>query len=152
MSKKKSKITTKIDSPSGTFLPLLQGAAAALLVATVLFSGESLVRYGNGHLLTVLWFLLAAVCAGWNFWNKKNVKNSLLENLPLILFFLCIIISTAAHLFPGQGCVRYGLNAFFVWIGFAAAFYVFRTVLDSPDTQKKFLAILVSLAFTEAVL
>ncbi len=137
------------------FVPLLKGAAAALFVATVVFSGESLVRYGSGHLLTVLWFLLATVCAAWNLWKKKGPiveKKSRLADQIAALFFLGVAISAGLHLLPGRGCVRYGLNAFFTWMELAAVFYVFRTIFDGQAVKKAFLAILIALAVGESVL
>ncbi len=158
MSKKKLKpsspVVRNVPSPD-IIIPLLQGATAALFVATVVFSGESLVRYGNGHLLTVLWFLLATACAVWNLWGKKRSaaeNGRLVEDIAVVLFFLGIAISSGVHFLPGNGCVRYGLNAFFTWMELAAVFYVFRTIFDGPTVKKAFLAILIAIAVGESVL
>ena len=152
MSKKKTKNLqeTSVSAPQSSIaFPILHGSAAALFVATVLFSGESLVRFGTGHLLTVLWFLLAVSCAGWNYFAKNRSR---FNDIAVVLFFLGITVSVLVHLVPGQGCMRYGLNSLFLWLELAAIYYVFRTILPGSKIRNTFLAIFIAIAVSQSLL
>lgn len=143
---------------------LLEAAAAALLVATVLFPGESLLRIGSGHLLTTFWFFAAAFCALLGISGRlkrpktpqdedSGTVSFRLKKIPgiaILVFFLCVALSVFMHLFPGSGSVRYGLNALFLWTGLGACFYVFRGIYTVRSSHGVFFVILISLGVAQS--
>lgn len=154
-------IVTKDADPFDPILVVLQGVATSLVLATVLFPGESLVRYGSGLLLTILWFLLAGCCAAravWvgntntlRFFTPQSGTAGKICDIFVFLFFLWTTLSFVVHLLPGRGTLRYSFNSYFSWMEFAAAYYVFRNIFIDSKIRTTFLAILISAAVSQAV-
>ncbi|MGL6195797.1 MAG: O-antigen ligase family protein [Thermoguttaceae bacterium] len=127
----------------------------ALVIAGLLFSGESLTRFGSGHIFTFLWLFLAAFTAIFAAICTPVSKRCgvTLSTIAVFVFFLWVAISAGVAVYENRANIRLTLNAVFIWTGLAAAFFMFKYVIQKLKGDKSiFLAVLVCVAFSQAIL
>ncbi len=151
-------LSKPFDSSSG-----LDAALGILLAATLFFSGDLNERSGAFAVLAVLWILVAAVRAALPLLRNASLNGlrSTVAGLPLnigwidgavFLFFGFVVLSTVWNLLPGVGgSPRPSLNMLAVWLGLAAAWFVFRQTLDTPRLRNAALRLVLAVMVAEAV-
>ena len=144
----------KPPSPPNPFAPSVVWAAAlgVLLTATLFFSGELNERSGAFAVLAVLWILAATVRSLLPLLRKEKVPLCVGRiDVCVYLFFGYVVLSIVWNLFPGQGgAPSASLNMLSVWLGLAAAWFLFRQTLSTSRLRTASLRLVLAVVVAEA--
>ncbi|MDR2757351.1 MAG: O-antigen ligase family protein [Planctomycetaceae bacterium] len=126
-----------------------------LFSLTLFLPGEQTERSGIFHLPCILWLLTALVWVVLPLLKKGCLPKIRVSRIDLFVYgyFAVSCISVVWNLLPGHGgAPRSGLNMFSVWLGLAAAWFLFRQTLHNPKIITIFFGIVIAVMFSEALL
>ena len=129
---------------SGRLRPLWLGWLTALFVATPLLPSENPASQETGILLILFWLLLLL---GW------SAAGALAGHLELRLgpAWVAFLVFVAWHCFAALWMARFGqpraaLNQLWLWLSFAACFFLARQLLRTPAECRAVAAVIVAMS------
>jgi hypothetical protein len=128
---------------------------AGLFALTLFLPGEQTERSGIFHLPCILWLLTALVWIVLPLLKKGCLPGIRFSRIDFFVygFFTVSCISVVWNILPGYGgAPRYGLNMLSVWLGLAAAWFLFRQTLHNQKTVTTIFSIIIAVMFSEALL
>ena len=130
----------------------MNGVLGILLTATLFFSGELNERSGAFAVLAVLWILAAAVRSLFPLLQKEKVPFHVNgTDVGVYSFFGFVVLSILWNLLPGQGgAPRPSLNMLAVWLGLAAAWFLFRQTLNTSQRRNAALRLVLAVVVAQA--
>ena len=82
--------------------------------------------------------------------SDRNVLSP--QAVAAVVFFGWFAISSLAHIYIGDGIIRYEINSLFLWLGLGAAFFVFCELFKSRSVFNAIVTVLISVAFAQSML
>ncbi|MDR2116170.1 MAG: O-antigen ligase family protein [Planctomycetaceae bacterium] len=133
----------------------LYAVLGGLFSLTLFLPGEQAERSGLFHLPCILWLLTALIWVILPLLKKGCLPKIRFSRIDLFVygFFAVTCISGIWNILPGHGgAVRSGLNMLSVWLGLAAAWFLFRQTLHNQKTVAIIFGIIIAVMFSEALL
>jgi len=122
----------------------LLGAATALVVARPLYPSESAAEHGDGVVIVLLWFLVAALWLVGALASKRPVVRLGWTELAVVILVGWHGLSTLWAM--GHGSPRPALNMFWEWVGLGLSFLLIRQLFITRRERRAILVIMIGLA------
>ncbi|MDR1270692.1 MAG: O-antigen ligase family protein [Planctomycetaceae bacterium] len=147
--------TVSITGNNVSVISWFYAVLGGLFSLTLFLPGELTERSGVFHLPCILWLLTAVIWTVLPLLKKGCLPGIRYSRIDLFVygFFAIVCISTVWNMLPGcGGALRPSLNMLSVWLGLAAAWFLFRQTLHNPRTVTTIFCIVFSVMFAEALM
>jgi hypothetical protein len=147
--------TVSINKNTVSLTSWLYAVLGGLFSLTLFLPGEQTERSGVFHLPCMLWLLTAAIWTVLPLLKKGCLPKIRYSRIDLFVygFFALICISTVWNILPGNGgAPRPSFNMLSIWLGLAAAWFLFRQTLHNSKTITTIFCLIFSVMFAESLL